>query len=84
MAPPMGQAPDGARGLNNVPAPAARDEHRPQANGESTPLGNVWPPFAQFGVSTGSDYGQTPGKNRRDSYPHPVDCAVDDILGGTR
>ncbi len=69
---------------NDFPAPAARDESHPQANGRERPSLSVWVLDSQFGVSTGSDYGQTPGKNRRDSYPHPVDCAVDDILGGAR
>jgi len=66
------------------PVPAARDESHPQANGRESPSLIAWVMPAQFGVSTGSDYGQTPGDNRQDSYPHPVDCAVDDILGGTR
>ena len=69
---------------DDFPAPVARDESHPQANGESSPSLNVWVAMAQFGVSTGSDYGQTPGNNRQASYPHPVDCAVDDILGGIR
>ncbi len=33
----MGQAPDGARGQNDFPVPAARDESHPQANGDSSP-----------------------------------------------
>ena len=69
---------------NDFPAPAARDESHPQANGLDSRSLNVLVLDSQFGVSTGSDYGQTPGDNRQDSYPHPVDCAVDDILGGTR
>ena len=68
----------------DFPAPEARDESHPQANGRERPSLSVLVPDSQFGVSTGSDYGQTPGNKRQDSYPHPVDCAVDDILGGTR
>jgi hypothetical protein len=68
----------------DFPAPAARDESHPQANGHERPSLTASVLVSQFGVSTGSDYGQTPGDNRQDSYPHPVDCAVDDILGGTR
>ncbi len=68
----------------DFPAPEARDESHPQANGRERPSLSVLVPDSQFGVSTGSDYGHTPGDNRQDSYPHPVDCAVDDILGGTR
>ena len=68
----------------DFPAPEARDESHPQVNGRERPSLSVLVPDSQFGVSTGSDYGQTPGDNRQDSYPHPVDCAVDDILGGTR
>ena len=68
----------------DFPAPAARDESHPQANGQESPSLSVFDFRSQFGVSTGSDYGQTPGGIRQDSYPHPVDCAVDDILGGTR
>jgi hypothetical protein len=68
----------------DFPVPAARDESLPQANGRESPSLNAAILIAQFGLSTGADYGQTPGLNRQDSYPHPVDCAVDDILGGTR
>ena len=62
----VGQAPWGARGLCGFPAPAARDEsiHRltPPAGTRATlgeELCDSASRFAQFGVSTGSDYGLT-------------------------
>lgn len=75
------------------PVPAARDESRRQANARQRHYGNVAARSicrlgsgaarrpntgAQFGVSTGSDYGHIPACVQGERCPHPVDFVVDE------
>ena len=62
----------------DFPAPAARDESHPQANGHECPSLTASVLDSQFGVSTGADYGHIPSSNGLGRHPHPVDFVVDD------